>query len=341
MDDQLFPEAYTTSDSRAREDGSAQNTGAFFPNAQHFVLSGGTFTSTTKIIQVVTKVSPDFRVIPMGDLDLRNEIRLGCKSGILHVRNEQGSVKRMYSARIHGSKSKMTVAMYRGYNAEEEWRQDVSRHSWLRHPNFVQLYGAATSDGLHATILHDELIMAQQMLQEFRDFPVWTVYCWGYLDEEFGDACDYFYVMSGEHLSSSQCTIWIRSSSGRLCVDLTTRDSGHIYLPNSSDTSFRSVKCLLEPHHTEPKIVALMSLSDYHKVCFRHLSLYHDFSISRDASVSLGAIVLHDLENPNEIATNPGVHFEDHGWWVSQVAKALVMENGWTRTICDCLVGHT
>ncbi|KAJ7628104.1 hypothetical protein B0H17DRAFT_1218340 [Mycena rosella] len=71
------------------------------------------------------------RVWEMGDLDLRNEIRL-VASGEVYRRRGRQSVRRVYSAQIQGSKSKMTVAVYQGENAEEAWRADVAQYSRLR-----------------------------------------------------------------------------------------------------------------------------------------------------------------------------------------------------------------
>lgn len=55
----------------------------------------------------------------MGDIDLRNEIRLNNGSGLVRRRRTLNSVRRMYSAKIHGRDSDMTVALYQGNNSEE------------------------------------------------------------------------------------------------------------------------------------------------------------------------------------------------------------------------------
>lgn len=60
----------------------------------------------------------DFRRIPLGDIDLKNEIRLNSESGVVDLKGSRGSVRRMYSARVDGPTSDMTVALYQG-NAEE------------------------------------------------------------------------------------------------------------------------------------------------------------------------------------------------------------------------------
>jgi hypothetical protein len=61
----------------------------------------------------------DFRMIPLGDICLQDEIRLeGGTRTIGHLR-DRGSVRRVYSARVVGLEGNMTVAMYAGASAEE------------------------------------------------------------------------------------------------------------------------------------------------------------------------------------------------------------------------------
>jgi hypothetical protein len=98
-----------------------------FSNAQNFVISGGAF-NVTNITQVAPATSPgkedghspgfnlhgspDFPKIPLGEIDLQREI---CLDTGRVVRNP---VRRIYSARVRGCQSNMTVAIYQGVNAE-------------------------------------------------------------------------------------------------------------------------------------------------------------------------------------------------------------------------------
>ncbi|KAJ6452648.1 hypothetical protein C8R45DRAFT_1040467 [Mycena sanguinolenta] len=91
----------------------------------------------------------------------------------------------MYSARIRGCQSKMTVAVYQGTNAEREWLEDISPCTLARHPNIIQLFGTTISSGLYAGIFHDELIPYMHLLENHCHFPVWTVYFWGFAETEF------------------------------------------------------------------------------------------------------------------------------------------------------------
>jgi hypothetical protein len=90
----------------------------------------------------------DFRLIPLGDLNLLQEMWLNGGAGVVRQKHGRTPLRRMYSARIHGSKSNMAVALYQGGCAEavchgflgwiscslpsQIWREEVSRYSNLR-----------------------------------------------------------------------------------------------------------------------------------------------------------------------------------------------------------------
>jgi hypothetical protein len=60
----------------------------------------------------------DFRLIPLGDLNLLQEIGL-YRSATVVQKNREKSVRRMYSARVRGCTSNMVVALYQGNGAED------------------------------------------------------------------------------------------------------------------------------------------------------------------------------------------------------------------------------
>jgi hypothetical protein len=61
----------------------------------------------------------DFRVIPLGDLNLLQEIGIHRGADVVHRKNGGNSARKMYTARVHGYKSNMTVALYQGDGAED------------------------------------------------------------------------------------------------------------------------------------------------------------------------------------------------------------------------------
>jgi hypothetical protein len=59
-------------------------------------------------------------MIPMGDIDLLEEIHPKKETGIIGRHHpERTRVRRVYSAKIDGRKSGVTVAVYQGDGAEE------------------------------------------------------------------------------------------------------------------------------------------------------------------------------------------------------------------------------
>ncbi|KAJ6566338.1 hypothetical protein B0H19DRAFT_1137481, partial [Mycena capillaripes] len=91
-------------------------------------------------------------MVSLWDIDLQHEIHLDSSTGVVNRHSTQTSVRRIYSAKIRGQST--TVAMYQGYDAEE-WRQDLAKYRSIRHPNIIQIRGAAISGSIRATLFHD------------------------------------------------------------------------------------------------------------------------------------------------------------------------------------------
>ncbi|KAJ6506065.1 hypothetical protein DFH09DRAFT_1438583 [Mycena vulgaris] len=277
MDDEAAFEGEFRSESSLDEDDPRNDpyARAFFPKAQNFVVAGGNFKSTTKIIHVAPPVPSDFRTIPIGDLDLRHETQLDGRYGVVNRWQGRNSVRWVYPGRVHGSKAKMTVVMYQGENAEEEWREDISRNSWLRysHPSFVQIYATASSTGIHAVIFHDDLTPAENLVQKYGGSHLSMVYLYHHLDTEFGDVDLYMYSIFGEYLDSSQCMIL------HLNIILILYDTMELDVPSSPASS------ILQPPE-DSKIVESTPLDMYHEICSRYLVHYHKLTVPPDASVS-------------------------------------------------------
>ncbi|KAJ7509108.1 hypothetical protein B0H11DRAFT_1963851 [Mycena galericulata] len=176
--------------------------GAFFAGAQHFVVNGGDFTNN--IFNSLPDVPSDFKRIPLGDVDLRHEIRMDA-SGVVHREGARTSTKKMYSARIEGRQSDMTVAVYQGENAEEKWKRELAKYAGIRHPNFVQPFGIVSSAGLYATVFHDELVPVREYIEEYRHSMISTVYLYVYLVRPFAVLLlDFEFHQAGELQVPSQ-----------------------------------------------------------------------------------------------------------------------------------------
>ncbi|KAJ7111778.1 hypothetical protein C8R44DRAFT_711334 [Mycena epipterygia] len=350
MDSEPHSDTQPTFESSIKDADSAPNAGAFFPRAQNFVVAGGVFKSkvTNNIHQPVPSSPSDFRRIPLGDIDLHHEILLDYESGVVDRSRGRACFRRMYSAKIDGRKSKMTVAVYQGDNAEEEWREAISKYSWLRHPNFVQLYGVTSTPGLYAAIIHDDLIPYDEFLDLYRHSPILTVYIWASCQNEFRDAYYHCWLVCQIPLRPIDCTFWIRRSTGRLCADL--MPSGLIaHVPFDVPTSawrLRSHNIIsLEGPVQDALAISSLTLQQYHEISWRYLGQRHRISTPTQVTVNLGTIIWcsldYQFEDSVEIACLPDLEFWDSGWENSGELVQKDMGNGWTRyNSCDvCDIG--
>ncbi|KAJ7697784.1 hypothetical protein B0H16DRAFT_818570 [Mycena metata] len=334
------------------EGGSASNAGAFFPNSKDFVITGGVFTSNTHVHNLSPPPPSDFPTIPLGYLDLRHEIRLKPGSNTVHLGHSHGlrSTRKIYSARITGVRSKMTVAVHQGQAAEE---QEISQYARLRHPNLIQLFGTVSTAGLHAAVYHDELIPVKRIREErLRASHLSLAYFLTSMTPDFEDARYYVEDVDGTEMWSYYCTLWIRPSNGRLCVDLTLVDDLKVTLPvdlrveNPYSGTFPSGISLLEQPE-DSQMIAALSLDDYHAICSSDLCKDATFSIPTHTLVIHAAIYRRtsgtNLDNLSEIAYIPEWQFTGsprhelsprwYTWGPNQRNNKhySIMESGWTR----------
>ncbi|KAF7353111.1 hypothetical protein MSAN_01498400 [Mycena sanguinolenta] len=123
----------------------------------------------------------DFRTIQRGDLKLVKEVRLSTESGVVSRQSRGVSVRRaVYHAEIRGDPGTVTVAVYQGNGAEEEWRKDVVKYESIWDPHIMQLYGLVSTKGLYAMVFHDELIPYAQFFRRFQHSPILSTYIIGY-----------------------------------------------------------------------------------------------------------------------------------------------------------------
>jgi hypothetical protein len=141
-------------------------------------------------------------------------------------------------------------------------------------------------------------------------------------------------------------TLWIRASTGRLCIELTSSDQQLSPLLVNSFWSERLPQdsSLLRPGG-EPMIISLLTLSQYYRICSCYLTLDESLVIYDGATVRLGAIMLSSgpyapLENLVEVAYMADQALVDSGWTLSRKLLStaeeqtpLVTTNGWTRSV--------
>ncbi|KAF7342842.1 hypothetical protein MSAN_02000300 [Mycena sanguinolenta] len=283
---------------------SASYTGAFFPNSRHLVVAGGTFTSHN----VTETVPSDFLRLPLGSIDLRNEIQLDKMGGVVCRHCERRSVRRMYSARVAGHNRSVTVALYQGDDAEEEWRQDVVRHSVLRHPNILQIYATA------------KLTPPE------------------YADER--DAYKYYTLV----LSTSKLRrrFWIRRSTGRLSIEFTRHDTDPGFPLRSEVLPPPESMMTLRHPNQEALVIASVELQQWYLLCYHYLTRRKKSYIPVQAEIKLGSIICwrsgRPFEDTTEIASVVDPDITCSGWYHSQLGR---LEDSSSRYNSAEVVGST
>ncbi|KAJ7906963.1 hypothetical protein B0H13DRAFT_1880111 [Mycena leptocephala] len=337
---------------------SSHGDGGIFSGSHHFTVAGGTFSNVTKNYtsgptvpsgnsfffspRLATRLNvwTDFRMIPLGDIDLQHEFRLNKAEGSVVVdhRRERTSVCRVYSARIDGRNAPMTVAMYQGPGAEERWRQDIAKQI---HPNVVQMFGAASSGGVRATFFHGDLIPYHHFLDLHRHSPILTVYIKGFCLTEFSGLKEYFTSAFQTDLYDFNCTFWIRRSTGQLCADLIPSDFTLCYFWNYGRPTrgMRQVISLNVPN-MEAMVIESLTLEEFHAMCAWDLARGRAWTFPTRRTVHFGAVVVSsgsDMAYFDEIVFSSNI--TSHARWKivkrpdtnAPGTQGKVTEDGWTR----------
>ncbi|KAJ7221318.1 hypothetical protein GGX14DRAFT_388502 [Mycena pura] len=322
----------------------ASHAGSFFSFSRDFTILGGNFVSNyNNIINATSPTYSGIRIIPLGDLDLRHEISLDRRGVVSHHRS-RGRVRRMYSARL-GSHPK-TVAVYQGPGAEQEWLTAIKKREAIWHPNILQWCGVARAPGIYATVFHDDLIPFQRYLDIYDPSPLTAVYMYAYFDTEFQDLEQHWSFVLEKRLYPTDCTIWIRCSTGRLCVDpggqiahFPANSIRGASLPPRAPISELTID-------REAMIISSFTLEGYHGICQWYCSQSYEETIQDMAvSVTLGALSFcpygTSYEDSTEVAWIPDDCPTDLGLGWQPARRFLggackkIMQNGWTRKATD------
>ncbi|KAJ6512476.1 hypothetical protein C8R45DRAFT_322286 [Mycena sanguinolenta] len=278
-------------------------------------------------------VHSHFRKIPLGDINLQQEIHPTRHSGV-------ASLRKLHSAKISVDRERLdvTVAVYQGAGAKQEWRRDIARYRQIRHPNIVQLFGAASCGDVHAAVFHDDLIPLEHFEDLYRHSHFSRVYIIAYAGTGFQTVYDYFRTILRHYLG--ECTFLIRRSTGRLCLDIVPGDG---YLPGYPSLLGRPAATLKEFHflageNSEGTVIDSLTLKQYHKISYWELPVVRWTSISTSATVNLGSVYRcpsHDtFDDVAEIAWLPNAKLSSNPrWYVSWIglSSGELMANGWTR----------
>ncbi|KAJ6518081.1 hypothetical protein C8R47DRAFT_1062630 [Mycena vitilis] len=319
-----------------------------FSASQNLTVTAGTMTNITKICHSAPPVLPDFQTIPRGDIDLQHEIHVDKFSEVVYWGEQRPrcSVRRVNSATIQGQK--FTVAVYRGDGAEEvhnatDWKDDLSRYSHLCHPNFVQLWGVVSSSRIHAAIFHDDLVTFEHFRDSHRDRPILIVYIYAYLAVEYWltleqKSREYFNSeFEGSGLYHHMCSLWIRLSTGRLCLDPAAEGtSGRFRINDGIDMeSNPPALTSLKAPGTESMAVNSLSLDQYHRTCGSSLGRHRWISVPASETIHPASLIHwpSPFQESVRLASIPDLEISLVKWRSSDMVGNVgnVMQNGWTR----------
>ncbi|KAJ6528883.1 hypothetical protein B0H19DRAFT_533185 [Mycena capillaripes] len=265
-------------------------------------------------------------MVPLGDIDLQHEIRFNNGTGVVDRQYERQAVRRVYSARLGGQNT--TVAIYQGPGAEEEWQQDIAKYMSVRHPNVLQIRGAANYGGLRATLFHDDLILFKHFV-DLQPCHFSKVHTYAYCIEDFRAARDYLDFTFRQWL----CTLWIRRSSSRLCVDLIQVNSDLIPL-DILRTRTQGMYSSNAPN-TEAKIIESLTLEEYHHICHWFLGHVRFVRTSTPTALNLGTVICCPSKNwPEdsvEIAWLPNRKSYSGSWNTPPGVAIQITEDCWIR----------
>ncbi|KAF7353364.1 hypothetical protein MSAN_01525000 [Mycena sanguinolenta] len=331
MDLQLHPPEFvtvpTTNDAEI-----ASYANAFFPHAAGFTIHGGVFTSNvTNNLATPASTQPfDFRTIRFGDINLMKEMRLNHRFNVVDRQNRRAGVRRIYTAKIRREPELVTVAIYEGNGHEEKWQQHVAQYESIRHPNILQLYGLVQTRTLRAMIFHDELIPYAQFLHRFQHSPILTAYIIGYCSMEWVEAMHYISSVSTDAVkdfldfSHGHQTLWIRRTTGELCVDLVQEPEMNAEPPWWSYAAQIHLEDVsLDDPNAETAIISSVDEYDYHEICYSPpIAQFRTFGVSTHLMVRRGAMIfrvdsqhgtLLSITEPLDVGRKQKLRWEHHG----------------------------
>ncbi|KAJ7658243.1 hypothetical protein DFH06DRAFT_1196433 [Mycena polygramma] len=96
-----------------------------FAGAQNFTVTGQRSLKNVTKNYSLAPVPLDFRIFPLGDIDLQREICLDNNTGVVRRRD-----RRIYTGKLKNQR--VTVAVYQGDGAVRKWQRDINEHRSLR-----------------------------------------------------------------------------------------------------------------------------------------------------------------------------------------------------------------
>ncbi|KAF7353209.1 hypothetical protein MSAN_01508600 [Mycena sanguinolenta] len=287
-----------------------------------------------------------FQRIRLGDIKLIKEfkeMRSSPRWSVVGHQTSGASVRRVYKAKLEGRESgHLTVTMYEGDRAEEEWNQDLANYESIRHPNIMQLYGLVSSKGLYAMVFHDELIPFAQFLRRFEHSPILRTYILGYCliikGTEHEEAASYIsdvFPMSPIR-DYDNLTVWVRAQTGELCLDLAQGGSGMaINFAWWRDSRVLRLEILtLDAPDLEDIIISSLGEDQFHQLCSGYpITQLQYFQVSTEHLVGPGVFWLDSqcgtcvrITEPLQILPE-----EELKWYNYENAPDELLPSSWIR----------
>jgi hypothetical protein len=140
----------------------------------------------------------------------------------------------------------------------------------------------------------------------------------------------------------SNCTLWVRRSTGRVCADLVSGNFMLKVLPSHERPTLDQWQRLfsLNVPHMEAMVIDSLTLEQFHAICCwdRSQSLP---VIMDERTVHLGAILVEPGSNwdyLDEVVSSSNIRINSSRWtfleWRTPRARGEVTEDGWTRYSC-------
>ncbi|KAJ7465951.1 hypothetical protein FB451DRAFT_1261443 [Mycena latifolia] len=328
---------------------------SLFSHSRNFTINGGVFNAVVHKNTSESRLKSGLRSICMGDLHLLSEtkqfnivqmraVRRRKTGDLLRYEPQTIGMRTIYRVRVFGSTHIMTAVVYHGAQSEQ-WREMLCRAPGIRHPNILQLFGVTSShDGLDALLYHDDFVPVSEVRKKHRELPLASCYSEYSMQNELANARLYWLRATGQLLVPEQYTVWIRRSTGRLCLDVS---------PSQSDFEDRCEIQWKTGSHLAPELSMLSSenmdvrcltrsleLEDIH-VILGHLPRWESSLLMTQGqgSLSVGSVLGFaakpdeaQLGSVLELACFPACETEFFAWdeWPGDFNGEL-MSNGWTR----------
>ncbi|KAJ7246715.1 hypothetical protein C8J57DRAFT_1476017 [Mycena rebaudengoi] len=274
-----------------------------FSGSQNFTVAGGLFKSVTNNYTTAATVPPDNVTGVVG-------------------RRQSGrqNLRRVYSASVEGHS--LTVAMYQGHGAEEEWRKEMTKYMSLRQ----------VSRNLHVAL---DVAEFYKQSSKFRSDLCSCKFWWDtrYTFSRRSDSSQTIFGPISTFTDRNRLHTWFKYGSSPGCnapFGSVTQQVDYAW------SSYKPGICSFSTPDTEAMTFNSLTFNAYHEICSWNLVQDQPITVPLPTTVNLGVIIRcssNELKDCVEIAFLTNVEVDGNSWENSRGPAGEVTEHGWTRTI--------